>query len=1010
MEKRTEEERDIIDQITLWPHQSEAIACIQGYLHDYNSKITDKSALIQMPTGSGKSGVIASIARCIQNVGLVLVLTPRVSLRDQLLNDINGRFFNHVSYPTENLLKRIESVAEGSSLNLKGNIDDLVLVMTIDMLLSISKFYFDSFSILKEKVSLLIVDEGHYEPAKEWSRVIRDFNTPKVIFTATPYRNDFKAFDIDTRYAFTMSFKNACEKRFLRQVKFVNRDSNVRKTPAEFVDDVIRFYDSKYKADSEDPPRVIIRCDDSASIRQLANAFKTKDRTVVGIHETFSEVAEGWERKKVPNPEIESAIFWIHQNKLLEGIDDSRFCMLAIYKKISSARDLIQQIGRIIRNPKREEGWGYVLEYWDGFHECLWNGFLKYDEAIDKFGIEAFDLVTGNGMLPKLMELQPKLYYIDRRFRSKFNIASVDPLNDIQLPLRTNLLKKLSSFKIKEYVKHYCEEFINKDRRYEEYFMDNTTVIISISCNNSAFLVNHVFIEADINLTIIREFADFISIYDSTGIILSGDDIGIGNSINTEKLKKLFSQGKGAKITTVSLSNTNLGTSVIRSRVITAASIEATIPSFDDYAQVCTTAEGYSIDNATLDPKGGTVRRYVGFSRGRIAQSSTGYKPLCEYLKWLEEIQKVLDEDRKPIAVLSRYSLEEKEPKDTEPRNILLDLEDVKDKYVYTWDESKFIEIKDLCANIEKNKCIIEANGQKVEAEVKFKHGKYQIISSDLESCYYSNDESLPMSIIQYLNNTQSFRIIPKDVTSIYVQGKFYDPLFNVGRKFNAKNYDLGYCFFPDNKIGLCNSEKGSDEYYEKAEEFDPKSLFGIISSCGSTTSVEEQFGDPNIIICDDNGTESADFILCNTISQKVIFIHAKATNDHQYCSASSLHEVCSQAVKNLCYLSPYNKMKPSKIGTWNKKWRGKVNRICKIDTLESGEKIWSRIRSVITNPQADKEVWLVLGNILSKKHFERSLSEKNPLPHIIQAAFLLKATMSDVGSIGAKLKIFCEE
>jgi site-specific recombinase XerD len=38
---------------------------------------------------------------------------------------------------------------------------------------------------------LILVDEGHYEPAVSWSKGVRELNRPTVLLSATPYRNDF---------------------------------------------------------------------------------------------------------------------------------------------------------------------------------------------------------------------------------------------------------------------------------------------------------------------------------------------------------------------------------------------------------------------------------------------------------------------------------------------------------------------------------------------------------------------------------------------------------------------------------------------------------------------------------------------------------------------------------------------------------------------------------------------------------------------------------------------------
>lgn len=41
-------------------------------------------------------------------------------------------------------------------------------------------------------------------------------------------------------------------------------------------------------------------------------------------------------------------------------------------------------------------------------------------------------------------------------------------------------------------------------------------------------------------------------------------------------------------------------------------------------------------------------------------------------------------------------------------------------------------------------------------------------------------------------------------------------------------------------------------------------------------------------------------------------------------------------------------------------------------------------------------------------EYFEKELAKNKPAPHVIQAAYLLHATMTDAASVGAKLKVFC--
>jgi superfamily II DNA or RNA helicase len=52
-----------------------------------------------------------------------------------------------------------------------------------------------------------------------------------------------------------------------------------------------------------------------------------------------------------------NAVFWLHQTKLLEGIDDPTFVAVALLDDFTNDRQLVQQIGRVLRStdPSRTE-------------------------------------------------------------------------------------------------------------------------------------------------------------------------------------------------------------------------------------------------------------------------------------------------------------------------------------------------------------------------------------------------------------------------------------------------------------------------------------------------------------------------------------------------------------------------------------------------------------------------------------------------------------------------------
>lgn len=75
----------------LWPHQVKALNLIRRYLAAAPER---GSALVRMPTGTGKSGVVAVAAHELVQGGHTLVLAPWDALVDQLGRDISVRFWS----------------------------------------------------------------------------------------------------------------------------------------------------------------------------------------------------------------------------------------------------------------------------------------------------------------------------------------------------------------------------------------------------------------------------------------------------------------------------------------------------------------------------------------------------------------------------------------------------------------------------------------------------------------------------------------------------------------------------------------------------------------------------------------------------------------------------------------------------------------------------------------------------------------------------------------------------
>ena len=1006
-----------LSSFSLWDHQIAAIKKMEEYIIAYRNSTTKNSALVHMPTGSGKTGVIAVLSRCSVDMGTVLVLTNRISIREQLTRHITSEFFaNLIKKPDLDSLQKevVEVHGPFNELDYK-KIDDSIFVMTIQKLQYLFTNKPKDYDTLLGHVELILFDEGHYEPAPKWSEVIRSFQVPRILFSATPYRNDLKLFEVDPKYIFSYTYDEGIQDGIVREVEVVTRKPTIN--PITFIEDVIDFYDVNLGKKITKDSRVIIRCDNEEDIRKLCKILRERNRTVIALHENFSNTDQNhYEYKTVPNPKSIDATFWIHQFKLLEGIDDSRFQVVAIFKDLENVRQLIQQVGRVVRNPNhKHDEKGILLDYSEERKfKKSWEGYLKYDSNLKDTDDLAFAI--GLNWYERVLSSQPGLVYVGGTFKETFNINEIG-IDDISIPQKVTFIQKLDNFDLDKF-SHFIEAGYRKaDKIYQEiYTNDGKTnhikCYIYLDLIPSSYLRNKIFFDIKLNLSIFYELDNLLAFYDDRGFQFRNEKkIGIGKPIDSRQIKKLFIDNDDTFLTRVSLKNTNLGIQAIRSRILSAASLNETVELMDDHSQICTTATGY-----IPEIKDGTeielTRRYVGITNGKVIQSKRELN-FNNYIAWVDNLYKILESTVDPNKIFNRYSPEfTEEIPDPSPKHILLDLFEIENKLRLVDQKFEKFEVADKACEIKNGKFIIVANKNECEVDIHFDtvRGIYVLKSADLDSLYVNSDVSDKKGIVGYLNQSQSFRVIPNTPNIVYVYGNFYKPLYKVGKEFNTTTFPMAHILFDIPVLEKVISEK--DPALENHTGWNEATLFGLIDNLGEGTELVGHFGQPDIVVCDDMGTEIADFILGYDSPSKIILIHAKGAeknSKHPY-SATALQEVCGQAIKNISYLGLFNTSVPPELKQWDGNWSHNDSIVYHRIRRGQGNSIavWNEIRQRINNPLTDKEVWLFLGRTLSKERLFSELKKDIPTPEAVQVAFLLHGTMTAVASVGAKLKIFC--
>lgn len=208
-----------IDQSHLRDCQSGAYNAI---IKHFAEKDAEKHVLIQLPTGTGKSAVIA-IAPFNLSTGKVLVLTPNLKLASQLDEDIDITSENNIYeklklFDTETLEEleifalRLENTANFSDIE-----EHQIIISNYQQLGDVEKW----FKGREDMIDLIIIDEAHHQKAKTYQEIIKFFKNAKIVsMTATPFRSDGKP--LEGKNIYTYHFRDAIKKGYIRNIKVSN--------------------------------------------------------------------------------------------------------------------------------------------------------------------------------------------------------------------------------------------------------------------------------------------------------------------------------------------------------------------------------------------------------------------------------------------------------------------------------------------------------------------------------------------------------------------------------------------------------------------------------------------------------------------------------------------------------------------------------------------------------------------------------------------------------------------
>ena len=380
-----------------------------------------EAALLQLPVGCGKSGLIALLPFGLAR-GRVLVISPNITIRDSLYADLNitdrrNCFWRKrsVMLPETMLAGPHVAVLDGKDANIHDCEKSHIVLTNIQQLASSADRWLPNFE--DDFFDLILVDEGHHSAAKSWEKVFDRFPNAKVVnLTATPYRADDK--EIAGTLVYRYLFKRAMVKGYIKRLQALYVAPSELTftyegdTKTHSLDDVLQLKEEEWfsrgvalsPACNEDI--VTASLDRLEQLRQTGTRHQVvavamqidhaRDiRTLYAERgykaETIHSKMAAEDRDEVLRKLKAGLIDVIVQVQMLgEGFDHPQLSVAAIFRPFRSLAPYLQFVGRAMRvvvqnDPRHPDNYGYIVTHAGMNLDTLLTGFREIERDDQQF-------------------------------------------------------------------------------------------------------------------------------------------------------------------------------------------------------------------------------------------------------------------------------------------------------------------------------------------------------------------------------------------------------------------------------------------------------------------------------------------------------------------------------------------------------------------------------------------------------------------------------------------------
>lgn len=371
------------------------------------------SAVIVIPVGCGKTGIIATLPFGISQ-GRVLVITPNLTIRKGVTGalDIASRecFWARTRVLSDFTAGPWTAVLDGPSANIHDCVESQFVVTNIQQLASQADRWLPQFP--PDFFDMILVDEGHHAAASSWQKVFRRFPNAKVVsMTATPFRSDERPLqgDVIYRYSFARAMVNGFIKRVRsrsaapKELYFTYRDDTRRHT----LDEVLELREEAWfrrgvalspecnrhiaeasinrceamRAETGLPHQIIAAACSVDHARQVRAIYEECGYRAAEIHSDMDADQQEAVLERLRLGQLDCIV---QVQMLGEGFDHPRLSVAAVFRPFRSLAPYIQFIGRVMRvvvqnEPDHPDNQAFVVSHVGLNNEARWNEFRELD-------------------------------------------------------------------------------------------------------------------------------------------------------------------------------------------------------------------------------------------------------------------------------------------------------------------------------------------------------------------------------------------------------------------------------------------------------------------------------------------------------------------------------------------------------------------------------------------------------------------------------------------------------